>query len=59
MPSPFPGMNSYLEQEDVWRDFHKRFIACMATLLDAQASVCLRVALAKGLERWLGSDSLR
>jgi hypothetical protein len=26
MPSPFPGMNPYLEQEDVWHDFHERFI---------------------------------
>ena len=23
MPSPFPGMNPYLEQDDVWHDFHK------------------------------------
>jgi hypothetical protein len=36
MPSPFPGMNSYLEQKDVWRDVHKRFIPCMATLLGGQ-----------------------
>ncbi len=26
MPSPFPGMNPYLEQEDVWQDFHQSFI---------------------------------
>jgi hypothetical protein len=26
MPSPFPGMNPYLEQEDVWNDFHQSFI---------------------------------
>lgn len=29
MPSPFPGMNPYLEQPDVWHDFHQRFIARM------------------------------
>jgi hypothetical protein len=23
MPSPFPGMNPYLEQADVWDDFHQ------------------------------------
>src|SRR5437867_4511973 len=26
MPSPFPGMNPYLEQKDVWEDFHHDFI---------------------------------
>lgn len=26
MPSPFPGMNPYLEQEDTWDDFHTNFI---------------------------------
>lgn len=26
MPSPFPGMNPYLEQEDVWQDFHDTLI---------------------------------
>ncbi len=23
MPSPFPGMNPYLEQDDAWHDFHR------------------------------------
>src|SRR5438445_5644779 len=26
MPSPFPGMNPYLEQNDTWEDFHNNFI---------------------------------
>src|SRR6516225_258080 len=26
MPSPFPGMNPYLEQPDAWPDFHQNFI---------------------------------
>lgn len=26
MPSPFPGMNPYLEQDDVWHDFHEAFL---------------------------------
>lgn len=30
MPSPFPGMDPYLEQPDVWPDFHARFIANLA-----------------------------
>ena len=36
MPSPFPGMNPYLEQEDVRHDFHKRFIPAVATVLGGQ-----------------------
>lgn len=30
MPSPFPGMNPYLEQADVWHDFHQRLITRIA-----------------------------
>jgi len=26
MPSPFPGMNPYLEQAEVWHDFHETFL---------------------------------
>ena len=36
MPSPFPGMNPYLEQERVWHDFHERFMPAAAELLGAQ-----------------------
>src|SRR5262249_52437060 len=36
MASPFPGMNPYLEQEDVWHDFHERFIPHVADLLVPQ-----------------------
>jgi hypothetical protein len=36
MPSPFPGMNPYLEQEDAWHDFHERFIPLLATILGSQ-----------------------
>jgi hypothetical protein len=34
MPSPFPGMNPYLEQDDAWHDFHERFIPAIAEALD-------------------------
>ena len=33
MPSPFPGMNPYLEQPAVWPDFHDGFIYRMRSLL--------------------------
>src|SRR3954452_22168944 len=36
MPSPFPGMNPYLEQDDVWHDFHEKIIPAIAERLVAQ-----------------------
>ena len=36
MPSPFPGMDPYLEQEVVWHDFHEKFIPAAAAHLTAQ-----------------------
>ena len=36
MPSPFPGMNPYLEQFDVWHDFHERFMPLVAALIESQ-----------------------
>jgi hypothetical protein len=36
MPSPFPGMNPYLEQDDVWHDFHERFLPALAEWLTPQ-----------------------
>jgi uncharacterized protein DUF4058 len=39
MPSPFPGMNPYLEQEDVWSDFHNRFIPAAADAIGPQVSL--------------------
>lgn len=35
MPSPFPGMNPYLEQSDTWEDFHTRFVAHAGDTLGA------------------------
>ena len=37
MPSPFPGMNPYLEQPRVWHDFHERFLPAIADHLAGQA----------------------
>ncbi len=36
MPSPFPGMNPYLEQDDIWHDFHERFLPAAAETIGAQ-----------------------
>jgi hypothetical protein len=36
MPSPFPGMDPYLEQEVIWHDFHERFLPAVAAHLSHQ-----------------------
>ena len=36
MPSPFPGMNPYLEQPDVWHDFHQAYITAIRNALTPQ-----------------------
>jgi Protein of unknown function (DUF4058) len=36
MPSPFPGMNPYLEQVDVWHDFHERLLPHLAEVIGSQ-----------------------
>lgn len=36
MPSPFPGMNPYLEQDDAWHDFHERVIPYISDVLVPQ-----------------------
>lgn len=33
MPSPFPGMNPYLEQPDTWEDFHHNFMTRVQEML--------------------------
>ena len=30
MPTPFPGMDPYLEHPDMWRDVHHRLIVTLA-----------------------------
>jgi hypothetical protein len=36
MPSPFPGMNPFLERDSVWHDFHERFLILGAGVIGAQ-----------------------
>jgi hypothetical protein len=36
MPSPFPGMNPYLEQDDTWQDFHQSFLTHAQEALNGQ-----------------------
>ncbi len=36
MPSPFPGMNPYLEQAAIWQDFHTKFLPAISAQLVPQ-----------------------
>lgn len=36
MPSPFPGMNPYLEQSLVWKDFHDSYLVILRKFLSAK-----------------------
>jgi len=36
MPSPFPGMNPYLEHEDAWHNFHEQFPNRVVEVLEPQ-----------------------
>ncbi len=49
MPSPFPGMNPYLEQEDAWRDFHEAFLPAAREFLSPQVSPAYVVKLEENL----------
>lgn len=45
MPSPFPGMNPYLEQKSVWWDFHNSFLTALRDDLAAAVDPDYYVAL--------------
>ncbi len=45
MPSPFPGMNPYLENPVLWREVHKLLIAELARTLNSQLDDLYRVAV--------------
>ncbi len=47
MPSPFPGMNPYLENPELWSEFHSRLIVAIADALDDLLSRDYRVAVEK------------
>jgi len=51
MPSPFPGMNPWLEQDDAWHDFHKRFMPAAAESLTGQVRPNFFVKLAAQVYR--------
>jgi Protein of unknown function (DUF4058) len=47
MPSPFPGMNPFLEASEFWSEFHSRMIVAIADALAETLSREYRVAVEK------------
>jgi Protein of unknown function (DUF4058) len=47
MPSPFPGMNPYFEQADLWQDFHNEFLSVLRRQLAPRVAPDFIVQLEK------------
>ncbi|MFH7029673.1 MAG: DUF4058 family protein [Heteroscytonema crispum UTEX LB 1556] len=47
MPSALPGMNPYLENPELWSEFHSRVIVAIADALDDRLSRDYHVAVEK------------
>ncbi|NEP63074.1 MAG: DUF4058 family protein [Symploca sp. SIO2G7] len=47
MPSPFPGMNPYLENPQFWSEVHHRLITALADAIESNLSLKYRVAIEK------------
>ena len=45
MPSPFPGMNPYLENPQLWSEVHHRLITAIADAIEPNLSLQYRVAI--------------
>lgn len=58
MPSPFPGMNPYLENSELWPEVHHRLITALAIALQPQLSPNYRVAIEKRTYLSDGEDSV-
>lgn len=47
MPSPFPGMNPYLENPELWSEVHHRLITAIADAIEPDLSRRYRIAIEK------------
>ena len=61
MPSPFPGMDPYLESPEIFPDFHDSFITYLREALQANLPVPYFAALGRRVwievsRRWIGPD---
>jgi hypothetical protein len=58
MPSPFPGMNPYLEHPALWPEVHSRLIVALADALNPQILPKYRAAIDQRVYSIDGSDAL-
>ena len=58
MPSPFPGMNPYLENPELWSEVHHRLITGLADAIEPNLSFKYRVAIEKRTYLSDGEDSV-
>jgi hypothetical protein len=58
MPSPFPGMNPYLEQPEIWSQVHKWLTILIAQTLNPQLRPKYRVAIEERVYESKGDDVL-
>jgi Protein of unknown function (DUF4058) len=58
MPSPFPGMNPYLEDPNRWSDFHNRLIVALADTLTPQLLPKYQVNIEKRIYEIIATDDL-
>ncbi|WP_035987570.1 DUF4058 family protein [Leptolyngbya sp. KIOST-1] len=56
MPSPFPGMDPYLEQPGLWPEFHNRLLVAIADALGPQLRLKYRVAIEKRVYQYAAAD---
>ncbi|MBE7381920.1 MAG: DUF4058 family protein [Leptolyngbya sp. SIO1E4] len=58
MPFPFPGMNPYLENPDLWPEVHHLLISLLAETLNPQLLPTYRVAIEKRVYQITGEDAV-
>lgn len=59
MPSPFPGMNPYLEHPARWQEFHDRLIVAIADELGPKLRPKYRAAVEERIYEDAGNDLTR
>jgi hypothetical protein len=58
MPSPFPGMNPYLENPELWTEVHHLLIGILAEVLNPQLLPHYRAAIEKRVYQMNGENAL-
>lgn len=58
MPSPFPGMNPYLEHPELWAEVHNRLIVAIADAIESDLSLKYRVKIEKRTYLSYGEESV-